>query len=375
MAHDIFLSYSSHDKTIADAVCATLETNGIRCWIAPRDVLPGLPYGEALIDALNRSKILVLIFSEGANSSNQVMREVERAVSKAIPIIPFRIEDVPLSKQMEYCISAIHWIDAMTPPLEKHILSLAKTLQNILSDINETNSSQHGTIDTNLGRPVKHNTVSIEKPFRRQVVQVAMAAIIIISLIIVISWSYKFAMSGKKPSGPTTSPSISRESTLPETAPTTTQPPSPAPVTRQDVKPELPKQPPEKLPNSMPSAPELPSVSQTAPENPHQPSSKGETPKQQPTTTTQEQWPPEKPEQTGAIPSVRQPGFSATSDAPLKSTTVNQDAAKRKPRLKQPSERADNTSISRSQPITPKTESTKPIPKEDHRSIDDIIFR
>lgn len=41
MSHDIFLSYSSEDRTVADAVCAGLETQGIRCWLAPRCVEPG----------------------------------------------------------------------------------------------------------------------------------------------------------------------------------------------------------------------------------------------------------------------------------------------------------------------------------------------
>jgi len=102
MAHDVFISYSSKDKPIADAVCATLEGSKIRCWIAPRDVLPGVPYGEALINALNQSRLLVLVFSADANNSPQVMREVERAVNKNIPIIPFRIENVLPSKSMEF---------------------------------------------------------------------------------------------------------------------------------------------------------------------------------------------------------------------------------------------------------------------------------
>ena len=41
MAHDVFLSYSSQDKPIAEAVCGTLEGKRIPCWVAPRDVLPG----------------------------------------------------------------------------------------------------------------------------------------------------------------------------------------------------------------------------------------------------------------------------------------------------------------------------------------------
>ena len=38
--HDIIISDSTLDKPITDAVCAGLEARGIRCWIAPRDILP-----------------------------------------------------------------------------------------------------------------------------------------------------------------------------------------------------------------------------------------------------------------------------------------------------------------------------------------------
>src|ERR1700704_2779723 len=87
-AFDAFISYSSQDKPTADATCATLESMGIRCWIAPRDILPGADYGESIINAIENAKAMVLIFSSAANASPQIKREVERAVSKAVPIIP-----------------------------------------------------------------------------------------------------------------------------------------------------------------------------------------------------------------------------------------------------------------------------------------------
>jgi TIR domain len=62
MAHDVFISYSAKDKTTADGVCATLEAKGIRCWIAPRDILPGMDWGEAIIEAINGSRVIVLVF-------------------------------------------------------------------------------------------------------------------------------------------------------------------------------------------------------------------------------------------------------------------------------------------------------------------------
>src|SRR3954447_4188390 len=120
MQYDAFISYCSEDKKIADAVCGTLETNKIRCWIAPRDVGPGRTWGSAIVDAIQESAVMVVIFSKHSNGSPQVMREIERAVNKGVAIIPFRIEDVVPSKDLEYFISSCHWLDAMNPPVEKH---------------------------------------------------------------------------------------------------------------------------------------------------------------------------------------------------------------------------------------------------------------
>jgi formylglycine-generating enzyme required for sulfatase activity len=131
--HDAFISHSSKDKLSADAVCSALESRGIRCWVAPRDIAPGANWGEAIIDGLSHSRVVILILSQHANVSPQVMREVERAVSKGIPIVPLRIEDVPLSKSMEYFLSSAHWMDAFTPPLRKHLDGLVQRVAAMIS--------------------------------------------------------------------------------------------------------------------------------------------------------------------------------------------------------------------------------------------------
>jgi TIR domain len=132
MALDTFVSYSSKDKTAADAACAVLERAGIRCWIAPRDIRPGQEYGHSIIEAIDQCRVMVLIFSANANDSRQIHREIERAVSKGVPIIPLRIEEVVPTKSMEYFLGAIHWLDALTPPLEKHLQQLTEAVKALL---------------------------------------------------------------------------------------------------------------------------------------------------------------------------------------------------------------------------------------------------
>ncbi|MFZ0820165.1 MAG: TIR domain-containing protein [Candidatus Acidiferrales bacterium] len=133
MAHDVFISHSAKDKVTGDAVCAMLESNGVRCWIAPRDVVPGEEWGKSIIQAINGSRVMVLVFSSHANDSVQIRKEVERAVNKSVIIVPFRIEDVAPGESLEYFIGNVHWMDAITPPLETHLRNLAGTIKMLLA--------------------------------------------------------------------------------------------------------------------------------------------------------------------------------------------------------------------------------------------------
>ena len=119
MAHDVFISHSVKDKVTADAVCAVLEAEGVRCWIAPRDVLPSMEWSTAIVDAIEESRIIVLVFTANANASPQIRREVECAVNHGVPILPVRIEDVLPTKALEYFIGNVHWLDALTPPVHR----------------------------------------------------------------------------------------------------------------------------------------------------------------------------------------------------------------------------------------------------------------
>lgn len=150
MAHDIFISYASQDKAIADAVCATLEQKGARCWVAPRDIIPGKDWAEAITEALDGCKIVVLVFSSNANQSHQIAREVALAANRSIPIMPIRVENVIPSKSLEYFIGSSHWLDAMTPSLEKCLDRLSEVITAILNQPEERiNSSDK---DSNINQ-------------------------------------------------------------------------------------------------------------------------------------------------------------------------------------------------------------------------------
>ena len=132
MAHDLFVSYSQPDREAAFALVQRLEARGISVWIAPRDVSPAADWAAEIIDAISNARLMVLVFSGNSNDSGQVRREVERAVHKQLPILPFRIEDVLPSKSLEYFLSTQHWMDAFPAPLEPHIDRLCDYLDTAL---------------------------------------------------------------------------------------------------------------------------------------------------------------------------------------------------------------------------------------------------
>jgi adenylate cyclase len=107
----VFLSYASPDAQVANQVCQFLESHGVPCWMAPRDVKPGAAYADAIVRAINETSALVLVLSASAMASEHVSREVERAGSKHKPIVAFRVDGANLSTELEYFLSRSQWID------------------------------------------------------------------------------------------------------------------------------------------------------------------------------------------------------------------------------------------------------------------------
>jgi len=133
MPHRVFISHSSADRNVAEAICHRLEARAIPCWLALRDVLPGAVWAASIQSAIQASDVLVLVYSEKANESEQVLRELERAVAAGVAILPFRIQDVEPSEAVAYFIGATHWLDAITPPIERHVDRLGDTIAALLA--------------------------------------------------------------------------------------------------------------------------------------------------------------------------------------------------------------------------------------------------
>jgi hypothetical protein len=135
VSHDVFISYSNHDKPIADGICANLEAAGLRCWIAPRDIGPGEDWPTAIAGGISLARVMVLVFSNNANLSDEVSRELYLAANNKLAIIPFVIENVTPEAGKAYYMGRTHWMDAMNPPTQEQIGKLAKRVRSLVDRV------------------------------------------------------------------------------------------------------------------------------------------------------------------------------------------------------------------------------------------------
>lgn len=128
----IFVSYSSSDFLQAMATARHLETSGIPCWIAPRNIPAGASYPDAIMDGISNCKVLVALLSDSSNVSPQVHREIERALNRGVVIIPLRIENVLPTQAMEFLLATCQWIDAYAPDFDRALEQLTRRIAQLL---------------------------------------------------------------------------------------------------------------------------------------------------------------------------------------------------------------------------------------------------
>lgn len=127
----IFISHSSKDLSVAQTICAALESRGLTCWIASRDVGAGDNFQESIVKAIRSAKVMVLVFSENANNSTEIKKELALASQNKVAVIPARVEDVVPAAALAYELATRQWIN-LFGDWESEIETLCARIQQIV---------------------------------------------------------------------------------------------------------------------------------------------------------------------------------------------------------------------------------------------------
>lgn len=129
---DLFISYSNKDKPIADAVLSGLEANGIRCWIAPRNLQKGKTWGGSIVRSIRATDVFLLILTANSNQSGQVLNEVTQAVNLQKSVICYWAETIALSDDLAYFLSSTQGLIAYNRPLGEVLPELVDSIRSLL---------------------------------------------------------------------------------------------------------------------------------------------------------------------------------------------------------------------------------------------------
>jgi adenylate cyclase len=163
-APEVFISYASQDAAVANAVVVALERDGMKCWIAPRDVTPGAFYADAIVHAIDASRAVVLVMSQSAATSPHILREIERASSKRHPVISLRIDRAPLPAGLEYFLNASQWLDASDGEPVRVFPTLVEAVRTVLTGASAGSSAKFTGPPLSLGSANRRSKRSLNPP-------------------------------------------------------------------------------------------------------------------------------------------------------------------------------------------------------------------
>jgi xanthosine utilization system XapX-like protein len=132
--NNIFVSFSKQDQATALDILGRLEAAGLKCWISCRDVPRGNDYQDAIVDAIDQSGAMILVFSNNANKSEEIKREMALASAKRLFVLPIRIENAEPSKGFKYQLATRQYID-LFEDREKNMTLVVDTLKKHLQSI------------------------------------------------------------------------------------------------------------------------------------------------------------------------------------------------------------------------------------------------
>lgn len=132
MSIDVFISHHTKSSLpITEAICNSLEANAIRCWYAPRDTQGS--YARSIVTAINECRIFIIVLNRESSFSEDVLNEMNVAFDRLragenITLLPFQVSADEISSDAKYYIGRMHWIDAITPPMEDRIQELTSRI-------------------------------------------------------------------------------------------------------------------------------------------------------------------------------------------------------------------------------------------------------
>lgn len=106
----VFVSYSSEDRKFVNTIVQMMKEEKIAYWKAPEMIPAGSSYAREIPRAIKECEVFLLVLSRTSQKSIWVEKEIDSAISHRKTIIPFQIDDIPLSDTFKFYLNNVQMI-------------------------------------------------------------------------------------------------------------------------------------------------------------------------------------------------------------------------------------------------------------------------
>ncbi len=129
---DVFVSFHTPDQSTAEKIVNFLESNGLSCFFAPRDMPGGTVFCEELVKELESCKVLLLVFSQATHNSKYVPLELQIAFDGEPNCLPVFIENCEPQKSFKMLLSSLHRVNAFDGDIDEYLSAILNNTKKLL---------------------------------------------------------------------------------------------------------------------------------------------------------------------------------------------------------------------------------------------------
>lgn len=172
MKHDVFISYSRKDTSVARLIYETLMENNVSCFMDTEDISGGQEFSDLLAEEIENSSIFLFLGSANSYAAKWTIKELHFAIDSKDKkaILPYCIDNAPIPRDIRILISDLNirniqehpietvllkdvqlMLEKLAPKAGKEDLPMVRTL---IADITSSQHSKQYNIEllTNLGK-------------------------------------------------------------------------------------------------------------------------------------------------------------------------------------------------------------------------------
>lgn len=132
----VFISYCSKDERYIRKMTQMLDKMGISYWIAPDMIPAGSNYAREIPGAIQCCEVFLLVLSKNSQQSIWVEKEIDSAINYRKTIVPFQIDDEPLTDMFRFYLNNVQTIYCVNRPKDA-IEELKQRLRSLIRGAGE----------------------------------------------------------------------------------------------------------------------------------------------------------------------------------------------------------------------------------------------